>query len=465
MHTLCRLIKKHGNTHTRNWERRRIPTFPFSASDRRLLKSPFHEPQLMSIAFSHLSIRLSLPPCHVFLFVHQSPVFTFSQSEVTPSSTSSSKDPRPGTTSTSRPARPPPDPKTQTLPSKGPSDRPQLHSMKSLPLQTPRSPSPSPSPLLSPIPRFFNFPSPSVFKSKNVHSSSNSSATPPPVSQVTPQGSPLPTPLGTPVHQIQNPSSTTPPSSSSSSSSSRADGAGGASLSLTPPSSPGSSGGLAASSSAHWRTRLNSFKNNLLGSPRFHRRKLQGEAGWRSTKVDVYISATQGGGRRRMMFSFHAAKENCLFWRAVEQLKSIRAWGGKLLCSLVEQQQIPLYLLLDSSRAKRMWQPVISWSILWFLCRHITSCLCAWEMGTRAALDGLKMDLPWGQLWVCHLQGPLSWQHYGSLGSRSPEDVWWIWCVFFPLISWDNTLRISGAAVGRRDIFLYQCELEALPTV
>uniref|UniRef100_A0A3Q3B0T1 Serine/threonine-protein kinase BRSK2-like n=1 Tax=Kryptolebias marmoratus TaxID=37003 RepID=A0A3Q3B0T1_KRYMA len=143
---------------------------------------------------------------------------------------------------------------------------------------TPRSPSPSPSPVLSPIPRFFNFPSPSVFRSKNVHPSSNSSATPPPVSQVTPQGSPLPTPLGTPVHQIQHPSSTTPPSSSSSSSSSRADGGGGgASMSLTPPSSPGGSSGLAASSSTHWRTRLNSFKNNLLGSPRFHRRKLQGE--------------------------------------------------------------------------------------------------------------------------------------------------------------------------------------------
>ncbi|XP_077415897.1 serine/threonine-protein kinase BRSK1-like isoform X5 [Vanacampus margaritifer] len=93
--------------------------------------------------------------------------------------------------------------------------------------------------------------------------------------RVTPQGSPLPTPLGTPVHQIQHPSSTTPPSSSSSSSSPRGDGSGGASLSLTPPSSPGSSGGLASSSSAHWRTRLNSFKNNLLGSPRFHRRKLQ----------------------------------------------------------------------------------------------------------------------------------------------------------------------------------------------
>uniref|UniRef100_A0A7N8WJW5 Serine/threonine-protein kinase BRSK2-like n=1 Tax=Mastacembelus armatus TaxID=205130 RepID=A0A7N8WJW5_9TELE len=97
------------------------------------------------------------------------------------------------------------------------------------------------------------------------------------VPQVTPQGSPLPTPLGTPVHHPHHPSST-PPSSSSSSSSSRAEGGGGVgSLSLTPPSSPGGGSGMAASSSAHWRTRLNSFKNNLLGSPRFHRRKLQGK--------------------------------------------------------------------------------------------------------------------------------------------------------------------------------------------
>uniref|UniRef100_A0A8C8D0W9 Protein kinase domain-containing protein n=1 Tax=Oncorhynchus tshawytscha TaxID=74940 RepID=A0A8C8D0W9_ONCTS len=62
--------------------------------------------------------------------------------------------------------------------------------------------------------------------------------------RVTPQGSPLPTPMGTPVHHPHHPSSSTPPSNSS-------------------------------SSSAHWRTRLNSFKNNLLGSPRFHRRKMQ----------------------------------------------------------------------------------------------------------------------------------------------------------------------------------------------
>ncbi|XP_054891026.1 serine/threonine-protein kinase BRSK1-like isoform X3 [Poeciliopsis prolifica] len=232
---------------------------------RRALDTNAHSQRSRSV--SGASTGLSSSP----LSSPRSPVFTFSQSEVT--STSSSKDPKAGSGTTPRPVRPMPDPKTQTLPSKGPADRPQLHSMKSLPLQTPRSPSPSPSPILSPIPRFFNFPSPSVFRSKNIHSSSNSSATPSPVSQVTPQGSPLPTPLGTPVHQIQHPSSTTPPSSSSSSSSSRVDGAGGASL--TPPSSPGGSGNLAASSSTHWRTRLNSFKNNLLGSPRFHRRKLQ----------------------------------------------------------------------------------------------------------------------------------------------------------------------------------------------
>uniref|UniRef100_A0A672PUK2 Serine/threonine-protein kinase BRSK2-like n=1 Tax=Sinocyclocheilus grahami TaxID=75366 RepID=A0A672PUK2_SINGR len=89
-------------------------------------------------------------------------------------------------------------------------------------------------------------------------------------------GSPLPTPLGTPVHH-PHPPTATPPSSSSSSSSSRAEGGsvGVGSLSLTPPSSPGGGGGMVASSSAHWRTRLNSLKNNLLGSPRFHRRKMQ----------------------------------------------------------------------------------------------------------------------------------------------------------------------------------------------
>nr|XP_015829965.2 serine/threonine-protein kinase BRSK1 isoform X1 [Nothobranchius furzeri] len=229
---------------------------------RRALDTNAHSQRSRSV--SGASTGLSSSP----LSSPKSPVFTFSQSEVPPP-----RDSKAGSATAPRPARPAPDPKTQTLPSKGPTDRPQLHSMKSLPLQTPRSP--SPSPVLSPTPRFFNFPSPSVFRSKNVHSSSNSSATPPPVSQVTPQGSPLPTPLGTPVHQIQHPSSTTPPSSSSSSSSSRVDGAGGASVPLTPPSSPGGSGGLSNSSSTHWRTRLNSFKNNLLGSPRFHRRKLQ----------------------------------------------------------------------------------------------------------------------------------------------------------------------------------------------
>ncbi|XP_062298374.1 serine/threonine-protein kinase BRSK1-like [Scomber scombrus] len=190
---------------------------------------------------------------------------------------SSPREPKQGSTTTPRSARAhdklkaPPHPKTQTLPTKGPADRPHLQPIKSLPLHNPSSRSPSPSPLLSPIPRFF-FPSSSVLKSVTKSFYPNSAHS---VPQVTPQGSPLPTPLGTPVHHPHHPSST-PPSSSSSSSSSRAEGGGGVgSLSLTPPSSPGGGSGMAASSSAHWRTRLNSFKNNLLGSPRFHRRKLQ----------------------------------------------------------------------------------------------------------------------------------------------------------------------------------------------
>ncbi|XP_061911784.1 serine/threonine-protein kinase BRSK1 isoform X3 [Entelurus aequoreus] len=209
---------------------------------------------------------------------YQSPIFTFSQSDViSAAATPQTKEPKQGSVTTPRTARAlekpkaPPHPKTQTLPTKGPTERPHFQPIKSLPLHNPSSRSPSPSPLLSPIPRFF-FPSSSVLKSVTKSLYPNSAHS---VPQVTPQGSPLPTPLGTPVHHPHHPSST-PPSSSSSSSSSRAEGGGGVgSLSLTPPSSPGGGSGIAASSSAHWRTRLNSFKNNLLGSPRFHRRKLQ----------------------------------------------------------------------------------------------------------------------------------------------------------------------------------------------
>lgn len=40
---------------------------------------------------------------------------------------------------------------------------------------------------------------------------------------------------------------------------------------MTPPGSPHSS-----TTSHHWRSRLTTIKNSFLGSPRFHRRKLQG---------------------------------------------------------------------------------------------------------------------------------------------------------------------------------------------
>ncbi|XP_032805020.1 serine/threonine-protein kinase BRSK2-like isoform X1 [Petromyzon marinus] len=63
-----------------------------------------------------------------------------------------------------------------------------------------------------------------------------------------PRGSPLPTPKGTPHHTPRDSPAGTP--------------------SPTPPSSPSVGG-------APWRARLHSFKHTFLGSPRFHRRKLQ----------------------------------------------------------------------------------------------------------------------------------------------------------------------------------------------
>uniref|UniRef100_A0A669E7G0 BR serine/threonine kinase 2 n=1 Tax=Oreochromis niloticus TaxID=8128 RepID=A0A669E7G0_ORENI len=97
---------------------------------------------------------------------------------------------------------------------------------------------------LSPVPPM------SPLRRHHLHPDHNAKSVP--ITQVTPhpspRGSPLPTPKGTPVHTPKDSPAGTP--------------------SPTPPPSP-SIGGMP------WRTRLNSIKNSFLGSPRFHRRKMQ----------------------------------------------------------------------------------------------------------------------------------------------------------------------------------------------
>lgn len=163
--------------------------------------------------------------------------------------------------STSRPghvlppqAAPRPNPKTQTLPSKAKlTDKP-LQGTKSNPFPAStqaRHPVPSglgpqlaPPLGLAPLPALTRLPLTGT--EPNTKSVPTIQVTPHP----SPRGSPLPTPKGTPVHTPKESPAGTP--------------------NPTPPSSP-SVGGVP------WRTRLNSIKNSFLGSPRFHRRKLQGE--------------------------------------------------------------------------------------------------------------------------------------------------------------------------------------------
>lgn len=169
-------------------------------------------------------------------------------------------------------------PRTQTLPAKPKvSDKP-LQTTRSNPLpnsaQTPTTPKSEPSTPIQPLapcipnsPRVRRHPpltvapklsiplSPvppmSPLRRHRLHPDHNGKSVP--TTQVTPhpspRGSPLPTPKGTPVHTPKDSPAGTP--------------------SPTPPPSP-SIGGMP------WRTRLNSIKNSFLGSPRFHRRKMQG---------------------------------------------------------------------------------------------------------------------------------------------------------------------------------------------
>ncbi|XP_014872629.1 serine/threonine-protein kinase BRSK2-like, partial [Poecilia latipinna] len=164
-------------------------------------------------------------------------------------------------------------PRTQTLPAKPKVSEKPLQTTRSNPLphtaQTPGAPKPEPStasqPLAPSSPRTRRHPPLTVPPKlsiplspvpplsplrRHLHPDHNAKSVP--ITQVTPhpspRGSPLPTPKGTPVHTPKDSPAGTP--------------------SPTPPPSP-SIGGMP------WRTRLNSIKNSFLGSPRFHRRKMQ----------------------------------------------------------------------------------------------------------------------------------------------------------------------------------------------
>ncbi|XP_071237975.1 serine/threonine-protein kinase BRSK2-like isoform X1 [Salvelinus alpinus] len=171
-------------------------------------------------------------------------------------------------------------PRTQTLPAKPKVSEKPLQTTRSNPLPnladsptTPKSEPTSPSSPLGSPPCVTNSPRPrrhppltvppklsiplspmppmSPLRRHRLHPDHNGHKSVPTI-QVTPHpsplGSPLPTPKGTPVHTPKDSPAGTP--------------------SPTPPPSP-SIGGLP------WRTRLNSIKNSFLGSPRFHRRKMQ----------------------------------------------------------------------------------------------------------------------------------------------------------------------------------------------
>ncbi len=62
--------------------------------------------------------------------------------------------------------------------------------------------------------------------------------------------------------------------------------------------------------------------------------------------------------------SCYTGKKQFLCWSTDNELRSLTAWGKKLLCMVV-WQQILLYLLPDSSRVNRLWLGwVLSISIL-----------------------------------------------------------------------------------------------------
>ncbi len=88
-----------------------------------------------------------------------------------------------------------------------------------------------------------------------------------------------------------------------------------------------------------------------------------------------------------------------------------QAWGKKLLGRLLVQQQILLNHLPASSRVNRLllgW--VLSFNILWALCRHLTSAIVGVEVSLQSpdvsALPSwcqLSVSIWWNCMLPCHL--------------------------------------------------------------
>nr|XP_056706690.1 serine/threonine-protein kinase BRSK2 isoform X5 [Euleptes europaea] len=236
---------------------------------RRAIEMAQHGQRSRSIsgASSGLSTSpLSSPrPIRKFFIPPQTPDLPFSpRPQVSFDSDACRNASRPGHVLQPKPALQP-NPKTQTLPSKSKLGEKPLQSTKSNPLPSsnaivpPSQNAPAqntqshpPAPGLSPQPAVPPAQTNPMSPVRLLPSSTDPSTKSIPIIQVTPhpspRGSPLPTPKGTPVHTPKESPAGTP--------------------NPTPPSSP-SIGGMP------WRTRLNSIKNSFLGSPRFHRRKLQ----------------------------------------------------------------------------------------------------------------------------------------------------------------------------------------------
>ncbi len=73
-------------------------------------------------------------------------------------------------------------------------------------------------------------------------------------------------------------------------------------------------------------------------------------------------------------FMIHTKTKDIVLWWSAEDELSLTAWRKKLLCSLVAQQQILLYLLPDGRRVNKLWVGwILSFCILWALHRHLSS--------------------------------------------------------------------------------------------
>ena len=156
----------------------------------------------------------------------------------------------------------------------------------------------------------------------------------------------------------------------------------------------------------------------LLGKTEVQERFFFGSRVWRLFHV-LFVQHQGCKTKPSLSLCYITEKQTNYFieWSDKVKLRSLTVWGVGLLCNLVVQQLIRLYLWSDGTGVSRLrlgW--VLSLSILWALCRHLNSPISL-VLSRLVDVQAIIETLNWKNITKCRFV-------FLTLETAQPQQLW-----------------------------------------